>query len=295
MVSSELRRVAEAEARGELTDRQIYLGLSKRERSGKGKRVFVEIANMEQRHYNFWRKYCNDSAISANGLKVRLVLLMRYVLGGSFIIKFLEGSEARTVRHYESLRRMIPKTDIAAFNRMVRDEGGHEQDFALRIEGTYVAYISFIVLGLADAIVEIAGIHAGSLGIYKSTELTGLAGVIAGAAASLSMASAAYAQAKQGFEGSAKIAASYTGASYFVCAVILASPYFLTRAMPVAITASLLLGVLMIAFISWYDSVISKRSRFLRSFAELAGVMIGATIILFILGAVIRSVLGISI
>ena len=101
---------------------------------------------------------------------------------------------------------------------MIEDEKGHETAFADVVAGSYVIYISFIVLGLADALVEIAGIHAGSLGIYKSTELTGLAGIVAGAAASLAMASAAFAQAKQGFEGSPGLAAAYTGGSYFVAA-----------------------------------------------------------------------------
>src|SRR3989442_13860801 len=88
--------------------------------------------------------------------------------------------------------------------------------------------MSFIVLGLADAVVEISGIHAGSLGIYGKTELAGLAGIIAWLAASIAMASAAYAQAKQGFEGSAKWSAIYTGVSYMITAVLLALPSFLT-------------------------------------------------------------------
>ncbi|MGI0086018.1 MAG: rubrerythrin family protein, partial [Nitrososphaerales archaeon] len=158
-----------------------------------------------------------------------------------------------------------------------------------QIQGSTVKYISFIVLGLADALVEIAGIHAGSLGIYKSTELTGLAGIIAGASASIAMASAAYAQAKQGFKGSASLSAFYTGISYFISAVILATPYFLTKDMETAIAASLFAGVLIIAFVSYYNSIISNAS-FTRNFAELTGVMFGASLALYILGFVVSSV-----
>ena len=114
---------------------------------------------------------------------------------------------------------------------MIADEEGHEREFSEQFSEPHIKYISFIVLGLADALVEIAGIHAGSLGIYNSTELAGLAGIVAGAAASIAMASAAYAQAKAGFKGSAAISAVYTGISYFVTAVILATPYFLTKIM----------------------------------------------------------------
>ena len=139
---------------------------------------------------------------------------------------------------------MIPPEDKATFEEMVEDEKEHERKLASDVEGSYIKYISFIVLGLADALVEIAGIHAGSLGIYNSTLITGLAGIIAGAAASIAMASAAYAQAKQGFQGSAGLSAFYTGISYFVSAVILATPYFLTEDKYLAIFSSLVLGII---------------------------------------------------
>ena len=171
---------------------------------------------------------------------------------------------------YEALKSSVPAEDQAAFQSMIEDEKGHETAFADVVAGTYVKYISFIVLGLADALVEIAGIHAGSLGIYNSTELTGLAGIVAGAAASLAMASAAFAQAKQGFEGSPVLAAGYTGGSYFVAAVVLALPYFLTKQMVGAITISLVLGLTMIAFVSWYNSIISG-GKFVRDFSSWPG------------------------
>src|SRR5205814_4300548 len=107
--------------------------------------------------------------------------------------------------------------------------------------------MSFIVLGLADAVVEISGIHAGSLGIYGKTELAGLAGIIAGLAASIAMASAAYAQAKQGFEGSAKWSAIYTGVSYMITPSLSPLPYFLTPTMPGALAPPLWIGGILVA------------------------------------------------
>ncbi len=221
-------------------------------------------------------------------------LFLRWVLGASFAIKYLEGQEASTIKKYEELRPLIPSEDKKFFEDIIVDEKGHENSFAEEVQGGYVRYISFIVLGLADALVEIAGIHAGSLGIYKSTELTGLAGIIAGAAASLAMASAAFAQAKQGFQGKASLAAAYTGISYFVNAVVLATPYFLTKNMLAAITTSVSFGVVIIAFISWYNSVMSS-SHLKRDFAELAGIMLGATLALYVLGTLVRVLFGITV
>ncbi len=278
-----------------MTDFTTYKRLASSEKSQSNKDMFEKLSAMEQKHYKLWMKYCAPG-IEAGPKKgmVSLVLLLRRIFGVSFAIKFLEHREASTAAKYESLKGSVHAEDQAAFESMIEDEKGHETAFADTVAGTYVKYISFIVLGLADALVEIAGIHAGSLGIYNSTELTGLAGIVAGAAASLAMASAAFAQAKQGFEGSPGLAAGYTGGSYFVAAVALALPYFLTTAMLAAITLSLVFGLTMIGFVSWYNSVISG-GRFLRDFSELAGIMLGATFALYVFGNVIRFVFGISI
>ncbi len=114
----------------------------------------------------------------------------------------LEKHETAVIKKYKSVKNSIPEADQRQFDEMVRDEEEHEDTFMEQMQGRYLKYISFVILGLADAIVEISGIHAGSLGIYHSTEITGLAGIVAGASASIAMASAAYAQAKQGFQGS---------------------------------------------------------------------------------------------
>ena len=296
MVDQKLAEVALGEAREEATDYTTYKRLAGSEKDKANKEMFEKLTGMEQTHYQLWMRYLppGTKEIGPKGRTVALTLLLRRVFGASFAIKFLERRERSTASKYESLKPLVPPEDQGAFQSMIEDEKGHETAFADMVAGSYVKYISFIVLGLADALVEIAGIHAGSLGIYESTKLTGLAGIVAGAAASLAMSSAAYAQAKQGFEGSPGLAAGYTGGSYFVAAVFLALPYFLTRTMLVAITVSVVVGLCIIAFVTWYNSIIVG-SRFLREFSELAGVMLGATVALFIFGSIIRSIFGISI
>lgn len=294
LVSKSLHEIAIEEAREELTDYTVYKKLSQMETAPKARKVFTELTEAENRHYHFWKKYCPNTNIKPDMLKVYLILSIRRIMGPSFAIKYLEGTETKAIKKYEGMRSFIPHADKKAFEAMIKDEEHHEQAFARQVQGNYVKYISFIVLGLADALVEIAGIHAGSLGIYASTELTGLAGIVAGAAASISMASAAFAQAKQGFKGSARLAAAYTGVSYFVSAVFLATPYFLTSSMAAAITISIVVGLLIIAFVSWYNSVISG-GNLTRDFAELASIMLLATAALFVFGLAIKHVLGITI
>jgi VIT1/CCC1 family predicted Fe2+/Mn2+ transporter len=295
-VTVSLEDVARESARDEYTDYLIYkrLAESKRTRDPKLRETLTKLSVEERSHYDFWVKYTSSKKIEPSNFAIYLALFFRFLFGVTFAVKFLEKHEDGVIKKYKSVAHLIPEADKQNFDSMVSDEVEHENIFLTQTEGKYLKYISFVVLGLADAIVEISGIHAGSLGIYSSTELTGLAGIVAGAAASIAMASAAFAQAKQGFQGSPSLSAVFTGISYFVNAIILATPYFLTREMGVAIGTSIVLAIIIIAFISYYNSVISN-ARFLRDFVELAGIMLGASGALFVFGLVIRSVLGITI
>jgi VIT1/CCC1 family predicted Fe2+/Mn2+ transporter len=294
--SETLEEVALESSKDEITDQMVYKRLSTLgiERNADFRGILSSLADMEHRHYEFWSKYIPNANVKPNMLRVYLTLLMRILFGTTFASKYLERNEASVIAKYKSIASLIPESDRADFERMLQDEVTHEKEFELKTQSGAVKYISFVVLGLADALVEIAGIHAGSLGIYDSTRLAGLAGVVAGAAASIAMASAAYAQAKQGFEGSASLSAAYTGVSYFAAALILASPYFVTEQMAWALGTSLTFAVILIAFVSFYSSVISGKP-FTRDFLEMTGIMVGATVALYILGTVIHILFHITI
>jgi VIT1/CCC1 family predicted Fe2+/Mn2+ transporter len=221
---TKLATVARVGMADELLDFTLYERLSKR---AKKNRAFSEnlsqLSATEKRHFEFWKKYVPGEKPRYSKAKLYLVLFFYRVFGITFAIRYLERHESKTIKEYKSVESLVPAEDRTEFDTVIKDEEQHERDLASGVESSSVRYISFVVLGLADALVEISGIHAGSLGIYNVTEIAGLAGIIAGAAASLAMASAAYAQAKQGFKGSAKLSAIYTGVSYFVTAVFLAS------------------------------------------------------------------------
>jgi VIT1/CCC1 family predicted Fe2+/Mn2+ transporter len=286
--------VAFESARDEYTDFAVYKRLSElRFRTREFSRTLRRLSGMEYRHYVLWKKYCPGRKPTISRVTVYLIIVLRYLLGVTFAVRYLERNEKKTIKKYKDLASMIPAKDKKQFNAMIADEQEHEVKLS-DFNEPHIKYISFIVLGLADALVEIAGIHAGSLGIYDSTELAGFAGIIAGAAASIAMASAAYAQAKTGFKGSAALSAVYTGVSYFVTAVILATPYFLTKVMVDALGASLFFAVLLIAFISFYGAVISGAT-FKKDFIEITSIMFGATIALYLLGTAIRYLTGITI
>lgn len=279
----------------EFSDSALYDRLSKTVPPGSPfSDALKQLSATEHKHYEFWKKYVPEEEPKLAGTKMSWILFLRRVFGLTFASRYLDRHEADVVKEYRALAYLIPEADRPAFEEMVADEEDHEKAFALRIESSAVQYISFIVLGLADALVEITGIHAGSLGIYNKTEIAGLAGVIAGAAASLAMASAAFAQAKQGFKGSARLSATYTGVSYFITAVILAAPYFLTSNMVYALSTSLFLAVLILASTTFYSTVVSEKP-FLRDFVEILAIMFAVTIVLYIFGYIVRIETGISV
>src|SRR6266581_6033094 len=286
LLSPDLADVARRACRDEFTDYNVYLALSRYERNPKFKETLVGLGETEKAHYEFWKKYAPHAQVSAVRLRVYLVQMLRVLLGLTFTMKFLERHESVVVRRYRQVEHHIPPEDRTRFDQMVADEEQHETSLMGGIEEGRVKYMAFIVLGLADAVVEVSAIHAGSLGIYRRTEIAGLAGIIAGMAASIAMASAAYAQAQQGFSGSAKKSAIYTGISYLITAVLLAFPYFLTQTQYTALATSLIVGMVLVALITYYDTVISDRV-FRRQFIELAGIILGATAALYLIGLVI--------
>ncbi|HEV2227211.1 MAG TPA: ferritin family protein, partial [Nitrososphaerales archaeon] len=214
MSPDEIHLLKEAKERmsDEFSDYTLYDRLSKTVKTDSPfAEVLKQLSATEHGHYEFWRKFVPAEEPRVAKLKLYWVLFLRRIFGLTFATRYLDRHEGNVVKEYESIAHIIPDSEKSAFDQMVADEKEHENAFAQKIESSTVSYISFVVLGLADALVEISGIHAGSLGFYDRTEIAGLAGVIAGAAASMAMASAAFAQAKQGFKGSARLSAAYTG------------------------------------------------------------------------------------
>src|SRR5438132_6387669 len=201
-LSPDLVKLAAKSARDEYTDGRVYQTLSRHEKNQSFKKALEDLARGEQSHYEFWKAYTPDTPVKVNRLKVYFTLLLRLTLGLTFTMKFLERHEDALHERYRQMVKNIPPADKARFEAMMEEEEHQESYLMGEIHEGRVKYMSFIVLGLADAVVEISGIHAGSLGIYAKTELAGLAGVVSGMAASIAIAAAAHAQAKPDYERS---------------------------------------------------------------------------------------------
>lgn len=284
-------------ARNELTEYIIYGNLARREKKSANRALLEKLSAQEKSHYEFWKSLIEETTeknaravtITPRPLARYGIPLLRTVFGVTFTTKFLEGHEKNAVATYEAMRAAMPASHRARLEAIIADEKTHEQSLISSLAERRVAYIGFIALGLADAIVEITGVHAGFLGVTRSTLIAGISGIIVGFAAAISMGSAAYLQAKQEAERSAIASAFVTGISYLGSVILLALPYFLIRTMLTAFIASTSVGIILLATFTFYTATIADRG-FAREFTESASLMLGTALASYILGNVIGGI-----
>lgn len=279
-----------AYARNELTEHMVYHGLALHEKNANNRDALEKISAQEKAHYEFWKTLLpaeTDPKPYPTGLW--LFPLLRSFLGVTFTVKLLESHEKDAVAKYSAVAPHIPESHQKRFAEIINDEKSHEQSLIGQVREKRVVYIGFVALGLADAIVEITGTHAGFLGVTGSTLIAGISGIIVGFAAAISMGSAAYLQAKQDTEKSAIASAFITGISYLFSVICLALPYFLIRAMGIAFITSTSIGLILLAAFTYYGAIVFGR-KFIREFGEAAILMLGTALATFILGNIIGKV-----
>lgn len=292
-----MRQLYLRQARTELTEHVVYGALALREKKPENKAALERLAAQEQSHYEFWKTLLPaDAAVAVKpyALTVAVTPWLRTVFGATFTTKLLEGHEKESIETYQRILKDIPATHQDRLRQIIEDEKSHEQALIGEIKEKRVAYLGFIVLGLADAIVEITGVHAGFLGVTGTTLVAGVAGVIVGFAAAISMGSAAYLQAKQDTGKSAAVSAIATGGAYLFSVVLLALPYFLIRSMIPAFAISTTVGITLIAIFTFYGTVVFENRHFLREFLEATGLMLATAVATFIWGSIIGAIFHVN-
>jgi VIT1/CCC1 family predicted Fe2+/Mn2+ transporter len=281
-------------ARNELTEHYVYHTLALREKKPANQALLEKLSAQEYSHYEFWKSLLPaGTEIKPRQLALQGIPLLRTILGVTFTTKFLESHETSAIETYENMLRAMPSSHHERLREIIEDEKTHEQAFIAELREKRILYIGAIALGLADAIVEITGVHAGFLGVTGSTLIAGTSGVVVGFAAALSMSSASYIQAKQDKEKSAIVSAVTTGVSYLGSVVLLALPYFLIHTMITAFIVSTSAGIILLAIFTFYGAVVFDR-KFSREFTEATVIMLGTACATYILGTVIHSITGIS-
>jgi len=274
--------------KSEITEHLIYRGLANRTK-GKNAEVLNRISEDELHHYNQWKKFTAKD-VPHNKLTVLGYLTIARIFGLTFTMKMMEGGEEKAKKAYSALASAVPGADT-----ILKDEVEHERLLVGMIDEERIGYISSVVVGLNDALVELTGALAGLTFTFQNARLIGVAGLITGIAASLSMSASEYLSQKSEKTSKSPIKASfYTGTAYILTVLLLVAPFFLLADYYMALGVTVLDAVFVVLFFSFFVSVVKELS-FRRMFLEMLFVGLGVAAVSFILGWLVHGFLGVEI
>ena len=206
-----------------------------------------------------------------------------------FVINLMEGGEDDSAENYRKLMEELPEA-----RSIMEDETRHEAQLAAMIHEEKLSYISSMVLGLNDALVELTGALAGFTLALNNNRMVGMAGFITGVAATLSMAASEYLSKKADTSEKHPLkAAVYTGVAYMITVAFLLLPYIVFESPLVALGFCLFDAALIILGFTYFVSVVRKES-FVRGFTEMITISFSVAGISFLIGWAARSWLSID-
>ncbi|KYK37862.1 MAG: VIT1/CCC1 transporter family protein [Theionarchaea archaeon] len=288
-LDEETKKVILTAQKNEITEHFIYQKLSRSIKNPHNKKVLNKISQDELRHYNFWKEYTAQK-MNPGKLKMWKYYLISKIFGITFGIKLMERGEETAQDIYEKISASIPEA-----KKIQQDEDEHETQLIALLDEERLKYVSSIVLGLNDALVELLGALAGFTLTLQNTSIIAMVGFITGIAASLSMGASEYLSIKseEGGQNPAK-ASVYTGSAYLVTVLFLIFPYLLFENYYVCLGIAVINAVLVILVFTFYVSVVKDFS-FKKRFTEMAGISLGIAALTFAIGFLVRMFLHIDI
>ena len=177
-----------------------------------------------------------------------------------------------------------------------KEEEEHEVALLAILDEERLHYVGSMVLGLNDALVELAGSLAGFSFALADTKLVALSGLIVGISATFSMASSEFLAAKSEGRSDALKSCTYTGLAYLVTVVLLILPYLILPSPQYLVALLCMLGIIVviIAAFTYYISV-AKDQPFRSRFLEMALISVGVAVISFVVGILAKAFLGIDV
>ena len=149
-----------------------------------------------------------------------------------------------------------------------------------------------MVLGMHDALVELSGIIAGMTFAVSGNRLIVMTGIIAAAAASLSMAAANYMAQRADGRADAFVCAMYTGAMYIATSLCLILPFCIIHNRFWALG---MMGIVAVAIIFIFNLCAGGAQSYWRRTLEMLAVCSGVATASFIIGQLARNFLGVNI
>lgn len=277
-----------AKQRDELTESLVYEALADIEKNPANKEVFLTLSHQERSHANILKKYTN-AEVKPDLFRVKRTALLSKILGITFTVKQMESKEEGAQEFYNNFK------DNEDMMRINEEENEHEKKLIEMIDEERLGYMSSVVLGLNDALVEFTGALAGFTLALNNPSLIALTGSITGIAAALSMGSSEYLSTKSEKESKKHPvkASIYTGITYLSTVLVLVSPFIILNSVISALVVMLILALIIIALFNYYYAV-AKGESFKHRFAEMAILSFSVAGISFLIGYALRTFTGIE-
>lgn len=293
MVTSNMIKLLKKLQRSEITEKAIFLKIAKYVKNEANRNTLLRIANEEQKHYDIWKKYSKID-VAPSKFAVFYYTCLAKILGYTFAIKQMERRQNGFNLDKTTLNTL--SGSIPEVFYIHQEEVIHEKKLIALLDEERLHYVGSMVLGLNDALVEFTGSLAGYTFAMQSNKLISLAGLITGISATLSMTASEFLSARAEGDKNAKRAAMYTGIAYLLTVVLLILPYLLLpeKLYGLSLAIMLFIVVMIIAFFNFYIAI-AKDLSFKKRFFEMAGISLSVAGISFIIGIVVKKVLGIDI
>lgn len=275
--------------RNEITEHFIYKKLASLSKNKNNREVLNKIAEEEKSHYEFLKKL-TQKEIHPDRKRVFLYTIMAKILGLTFSLKLMERGEDIAQDVYEKIKGEIPE-----FGQIFEDENRHEREIISLLDEERLKYVSSMVLGLNDALVELTGALAGLTLALQNTRLVAIVGLITGIAASMSMSASEYLSTKQEETTKNPVRASvYTGIAYILTVFFLILPYLFFKNIFLCLGFVLINALIVILLFTFYISV-AKELSFKKRFLEMAGLSLSIAVVNFFIGMAIRKIFGVEV
>lgn len=274
----------------EITEHHIYGKLASLQKKEHNKQILNELSTEELKHYHILKKYTGQEPLPCKS-RIWFYVWIARLFGLTFSLKLMERGEALAQDSY----RTCGEGTLPELQKMADNEEIHEEKLIGLIDEEGLNYMSSVVLGLNDALVEFTGALAGYAFALQQSKLVALTGAITGIAAALSMAASEYLSTRTEKEKgkNAKKAAVYTGIAYVITVTVLILPFILLSNVYLALGICLFGALAVIAIFNYYYSVVKAES-FKRRFAEMAIISMGIAAISFLIGYALREITGID-
>lgn len=274
--------------RNEITEYYVYKNIAKFSKNSLHKSVLEKIADEELMHYGIL-KNITKTDIKPDRLKIFFYTNISKIFGLNFGLKLMEKNEKGAENLYKNFQ-------IKSLAYLELSEKEHENKLISMIEEEKLNYISSIVLGFNDALVELTGALSGFTFALSNSKLIAIVGFITGVAASMSMGVSNYLSIKndESREKHPFKSALYTFFAYLLTVILLIVPYLLIDNVYISLSIVLITVVFMIAAFNFYTSI-AKGLNFKKRFLEMFVLSMSVALINYFIGYLIKKSFNVDI